>query len=43
MVNIPANTVAQKFVGKKFPAKGFFVIIDVYFQNMAIRNCDYVR
>ena len=22
-------------------AKGFFVNIDVYFQNMAIRTCDY--
>ena len=39
MVNIPGNAVAQKFVGKKFSAKGFFVITDVYFQNMTIRNC----
>ena len=43
MVNIPGNKVkvAQTIVGKKFLAKGFFVIADVYFQNMAIRNCDY--
>ena len=26
-------SVAQKFLGKKFSAKGFFVITDVYFQN----------
>ena len=31
----------QKIVGKFFLAKGFFVNIDVYFQNMAIRGCDY--
>ena len=45
MVNIPGNKVkvAQKIVGKKFLAKGFFVIMDVYFQNMAIKNCDYPR
>ena len=40
MVNIPGNTVAQKFIGKTFSAKGFFVIIDVYFQNMTFKNCD---
>ena len=40
MVNIPGNAVAQKFVGKKFSAKGF-VITNVYFQNMTIRNYDY--
>ena len=45
MVNIPGNKVkvAQKIVGKKFLAKGFFVIMDVYFQNMAIKNCDCQR
>ena len=43
MVNIPGNAVAQKFVGKKFSAKTFFVVTDVYFQNMIIRNCDYAR
>ena len=26
------------YVGKKFLAKGFFVITDVYFQNMTIRE-----
>ena len=43
MADIPGNKVkvAQKIVGKNFLAKGFFVIMDVYFQNMAIRNCDY--
>ena len=43
MVNIPGNKVkvAQKIVSKSFFAKGLFVIIDVYFQNMVIRNCDY--
>ena len=43
MVNILGNKVAQKIVGKHFLAKVFFVITDVYFQNMAIRNCDYAR
>ena len=43
MVNIPGNAGAQKIVGKKFSAKGFFVITNVYFQNMAIRKCDYAR
>ena len=43
MVNIPGNAVSQKFVGKIFSAKGFFVITDVYFQNMTIRNYDYAR
>ena len=32
MVNIPRSKVAQK---------GFFVNMDVHFQNMAIRSCDY--
>ena len=43
MVNIPGNKikVAQKIVGKNVLAKSFFVIIDVYFQNMAIRSCNY--
>ena len=43
MVSIPGNKVkvAHVIVGKKFLAKGFFVIMGVYFQNMAIRNCDY--
>ena len=31
----------QKIVGNFFLAKGFFVNMDVYFQNMAIRNCNY--
>ena len=43
MVNIPENAIAQKFVGKKFSLKSFFVITDVYFQNMTSRNCDYAR
>ena len=41
MVNISGNKVAQKIVGKFFLVKGFFVNMDVYFQNMAIRRCDY--
>ena len=43
MVNIPGNKVkvAQKIVGKNFSAKDFFVIRDVYFQNMASGTCDY--
>ena len=43
MVSIPGNKVkvAQIIVGKKFLAKRFFVIMGVYFENMAIRNCDY--
>ena len=41
MVNISGNKVAQKIVGKYFLVKGFFVNMDVYFQNMAIRSCDY--
>ena len=40
MVNIPGNAVVQKFIGKKLSAKGFFVITDVHFQNMSIRDCD---
>ena len=43
MVNILGSKVAQKIVGEHFLAKGFFVIANVYFQNMAIRNCDYAR
>ena len=43
MVNILGNKVAHKIVGKHFLAKGFFVITNVLFQNMAIRNCDYAR
>ena len=31
----------QKIVGKLFLAKGFFVNMDMYFQNMAMRSCDY--
>ena len=41
MVNISRNKVAQKIVGKFFWGKGFFVNMDVCFQNMAIRNCNY--
>ena len=43
MVNIPGNKgkVAQKIEGKKLLGKGLFVIMDVHFQNMAIRYCDY--
>ena len=36
MVNISGNKVVQKIVGKFFLAKGFFVNMDVHFQNMAI-------
>ena len=43
MVNIPGNAVTQIFVGKTFSGKGFFVITDVYFQNMTIRKCDYAK
>ena len=39
--NISGNKVVQKIVGKLFLVKGFFVNMDVYFQNMAIRSCDY--
>ena len=43
MVNISGNKVVQRIVGKFFLAKGFLVNmdVDVYFQNMAIRNCNY--
>ena len=41
MVNISGNKVVQKIVGKFFLAKAFFVNMDVHFQNMAIRSCDY--
>ena len=43
MVNISWNKVVQKIVGEFFLhlAKGFFVNMDVSFQNMAIRSCDY--
>ena len=40
MVNISWNKVVQKIVGK-FLLAGFHVNMDVYFQNMAIRSCDY--
>ena len=40
MVNIFGNKVVQKIV-IFFLAKGFFVNMAVYFQNMAIRSCDY--
>ena len=43
MVNIVGDKTVQKVVSKYFLAKDFFVITDVYFQNMAIRNCDYAR
>ena len=43
MVNIVRDKIVQQVVGKYFLAKGFFVITDVYFQNIAIRNCDYAR
>ena len=35
-INILGNAVAEKFVGKEFSGKGFFVITDVYFQNMTM-------
>ena len=41
MVNISWSKVVQKNVGKFLLAEGFFVNMDVYFQNMAIRSCDY--
>ena len=41
MVDISGNKVAEKIVGNFFLAKGFFVNMDVYFQNIAIRRCDY--
>ena len=41
MVNISGTKVVQKTVGNFFLAKGFFVNMDVYFQNMAIRSCDF--
>ena len=43
MVNISGNKVVEKIVGNFFLAKGFFVNMDVYFQNIAIRSCDYAR
>ena len=43
MVNISGNKVVQKSVGTFFLAKGFFVNMNVYFQNMAIRSCDYAN
>ena len=43
MVNISGNKVVQKIVGKFFLAKGFFANMDVYFQNMTIRSCDYAN
>ena len=41
MVNIFGEKVVQKIVGNFFLAKIFFVNMDVHFQNMAIRSCDY--
>ena len=41
MVNIFGEKVVQKIVGNFFWAKFFFVNMDVHFQNMAIRSCDY--
>ena len=43
MVNIPVNKlrVTQKIVGKTFLAKERFFYHYVYFQNLAIRNCNY--
>ena len=41
MVNISQTKVVQKLVGKFFWAKGFFVNMDVYFQYMTIRSCDF--
>ena len=43
MVNISGNKVVEKIVGNFFLAKGFFVNMDVYFQKLAIRSCDYAR
>ena len=41
MVNISGNKVVRKIVGKFFLAKGFFVNMNVHFQNMSIRSSDY--
>ena len=41
MVNISGNMVVQKIVGKFFLAKGFFVNMDMFFHNMAIKSCHY--
>ena len=41
MVNISGNKVVQKIVGNVFLAKGFFVNMDVYLQNMVIRSCNF--
>ena len=43
VINISGNKVVQKIVGDFFLhlVKGFFVNMDVSFQNMAIRSCDY--
>ena len=43
MVTISGTKVSQKIVGKFFLAKGFFVNMDLYFENMAIRSCNYAR
>ena len=49
MVNIPGNKVKNahkiELQVKNFWQKVFFeiMIMDVYFQNMAIKNCDYPR
>ena len=36
MVNIPGNKVVQKIEGKIFLVKGFFVNMNMYFQNIPI-------
>ena len=41
MVNISGNKVVQKIVGKCFLTRDFFVNMDEYFQNIAIRSCDF--
>ena len=38
---ISGNKVVEKIVDKFSLGKGFFVNMDVYIQNMAIRSCDY--
>ena len=46
MVNISGSKTRlckKLWVYKFFLAKGFFVNMNVYFQNMAIRSCDYAN
>ena len=44
MVNIFGNKVVQKIIGNFFFSKTFFFVnMDVHFQNMAIRSCDYAN